>query len=159
VPAVAELVPTCVWRLRPEVVVALDERFGEPVDAYVNGSQVWIRDDGPGGITLEWRLHPVPGFERPPGVTTHDLFPSVALALATDEEPMTAPESLWEGLEAFPAYEDEAEPATLAAAATEALGIAPDASGLVDHTAIGDVWEATEGRVSIVSALLEQLEP
>ena len=34
------LVPTCVWRATPELVVALDARFGEPVDAYVNGSQV-----------------------------------------------------------------------------------------------------------------------
>lgn len=155
----AELVPTCVWRIRAEVVVALDERFGEPVDAYVNGSQVWIRDDGPGGITLEWRLHPVAGFERPPGIATHDLFPSIALALETGEDPATAPESLWDGLEAFAAYGDEVEPATLAAAATTALGIAPDASGVADHQAIADAWEATEGRVSIVHALLDQLEP
>lgn len=151
------LVPTSVWRLTPELVTALDERFGEPVDAYMNGSQVWIRDDGPGGITLEWRLHPVAGFERPPGITAHDLFPSVALSLAMGEEPITAPESLWDGLEAFPAYDDEVEPAVLAAAATEALGIAPTAVGLVDHTSIGDTWEAAEGRISIISALLDQL--
>ena len=154
----AELVPTCVWRLRPAVVVALDERFGEPVDAYVNGSQVWIRDDGPGGITLEWRLHPVAGFERPPGVSAHDLFPSIALSLETDEAPVTAPESLWDGLEAFAAYDDEVEPATLAAAAAASLGIAPDVAGLVDHTAIADAWEAADGRISIVHALLDQLE-
>lgn len=153
----AGLVPACVWRLTPELVVALDERFGEPVDAYVNGSQVWLRDDGPGGITLEWRLHPVAGFERPPGVTTHDLFPSVALALATGEEPVTAPESLWDGLEAFPAYDDETEPATLAAAASEAVGIAPTASGLVDHETVADAWEQSDRRVSIVAALLDQL--
>jgi hypothetical protein len=155
---VVTLVPTCVWRLTPEVVVALDDRFGEPVDAYQNGSQVWIRDDGPGGITLEWRLHPVAGFERPPGVTAHDLFPSVALSLSMGEEPVSAPESLWDGLEAFPAYDDEVEPAVLATAATEALGVAPTSSGLVDHTSIGDAWEAADGRVSIVNALLEQLE-
>ena len=153
-----ELVPTCVWRLRPEVVVALDERFGEPVDAYVNGSQVWLREDGPGDITLEWRLHPVAGFERPPSLTTHDLFPSIALSLATGEEPATAPESLWDGLGVFAAYGDEAEPATLAAAATASLGIAPDASGLADHEAIADAWEAADGRISIIHALLDQLE-
>ncbi len=157
-PGVGDLVPTCVWRLRPEVVVALDERFGEPIDAYVNGSQVWLRDDGPGGMALEWRLHPVAGFERPPGVTTHDLFPSVALALATGEQPVTAAESLWDGLEVFAAYGDEAEPATLASAATTALGIAPDASGLADHEAIADAWEAADGRISIIHALLDQLE-
>jgi hypothetical protein len=152
-----DLVPTCVWRLRPEVVIALDERFGEPVDAYVNGSQVWLREDGPNGITLEWRLHPVPGFERPPAVTTHDVFASIALALETGDEPITAPESLWDGLEAFAAYDDEVEPATLAVAATDALGIAPDATGLVDHESIADAWEASDGRISIVHALLDQL--
>lgn len=152
-----ELVPTCVWRLRPEVVIALDERFGEPVDAYVNGSQVWLREDGPNATTLEWRLHPVPGFERPPAVATHDLFPSVALALETGEQPVSAPESLWDGLEVFAAYGDEMEPATLAAAATESIGIAPDASGLVDHDVIADAWEAAGGGISIVHALLDQL--
>lgn len=152
-----DLVATCVWRLRPEVVVALDERFGEPVDAYVNGSQVWLREDGPNGITIEWRLHPVAGFERPPGVTTQDLFPSIALALETGDEPVTAPESLWDGLEAFAAYDDEVEPATLASATTDALGVAPDATGLVDHESIADAWEATEGRISVIHALLDQL--
>jgi hypothetical protein len=125
----------------------------------VNGSQVWLREDGPGNITLEWRLHPVAGFERPPAVTTHDLFPSIALALETGDEPVTAPESLWDGLEAFAAYDEEVEPATLAAATTESLGIAPDATGLVDHESIADSWEATEGRISIIHALLDQLGP
>jgi hypothetical protein len=149
--------PTCVWRIRPEVVIALDERFGEPVDAYVNGSQTWLRDDGPGGITLEWRLHPVAGFERPPEVGVYELFSSVALALETGATPPAPPERLWDGLEAFPAYGDEVEPAPLAAACTAALGLAPDASGLSDHDAIGDEWERTGGSVSIVTALLAQL--
>lgn len=152
------LVPTCVWRMTPELVVALDDRFGEPVDAYVNGSQVWLRDDGPGGTTIEWRLHPVAGFERPPASTTHELFPSVALALATGATPVRAPEALWDGLEAFAAYGDEVEPATLAAAVTESLGIPPTASGLADHEAIGEAWELAGGRISIVHALLDQLE-
>ena len=146
------------WRLTPEVVVALDDRFGEPTDAYVNGSQVWIRDDGPAGITLEWRLHPVAGYERPPSLSTHDVFPSIALSLGTGEVPVTAAESLWDGLEAFAAYGDEVEPATLAAACTESLGIAPDASGLVDHDAIADAWELADRRISIVHALLDQLD-
>ncbi|MCU1485370.1 MAG: hypothetical protein JWN67_2116, partial [Actinomycetia bacterium] len=122
------LTPACVWRATPELVVALDERFGEPVDAYVNGSQVWIRDDGPGGITLEWRLHPVAGYERPPTTTHYDVFATVAFAVARGEEPPAPVEALWDGLEVFAAYEDEIEPATLAAAVTEALGLAPDAS-------------------------------
>lgn len=152
------LTPTCVWRVTPALIVALDDRFGEPVDAYVNGSQVWLREDGPAGITVEWRLHPVANYERPQGVDTYSLFSDVAQALATDAPPAVPLESLWDGLEAFPAYDDEVEPAPLAAAATEALGIAPDASGLVDHQRVGDEWERSGGATSIVDALLAQLE-
>jgi hypothetical protein len=153
------LTPTCVWRLTPEVLVALDERFGEPTDAYVNGSQVWLRDDGPGDITLEWRLHPVAGYRKPPQLDTYEVFATVALALAREEEPPAPPASLWDGLEAFPAFGDEAEPATLSAACATALGIPPDASGLVDHQAIGDEWERTRGAVSIFESLWNQLSP
>ena len=151
------LTPTCVWRISADLVVALDGRFGEPVDAYVNGSQVWLRDDGPGGVTLEWRLHPGAGYRRPDGVDTYAVFPDTALALATDGDPPAALEQLWDGLEAFPAYGDEVEPATLAAACSEALGLPPDAAGLVDHQSIADEWERTAGKVSIVAALLAQL--
>jgi hypothetical protein len=135
----------------------LDERFGEPVDAYVNGSQVWIRDDGPGGITLEWRLHPVAGFTRPKEAGIYELFAAVAFALAAGRPPPAAPEGLWDGLEAFPAYGDETEPALLQAAVTRSLGLAPDAAGLADHRAIGDEWERTSGKVSVIDALLTQL--
>lgn len=151
------LVPSCVWRATTELIVALDDRFGEPVDAYVNGSQTWLRDDGPGGITLEWRLHPVAGFRPPPGTGTHELFPATALALATGAEPPSSLHQLWDGLEAFPAYDDEVEPATLAAAATDSLGIAPDAVGIVDHARIGDDWERASGATSVIEALLDQM--
>ena len=151
------LTATCVWVASPSLVVALDGRFGEPVDAYVNGSQVWLREDGPGGMTLEWRLHPVAGYRRPAGTTTYDVFSRTALALGTGGEPPAPLEQLWEGLEAFSAYDEEIEPAPLAAAAFAALGIEPDGVGLVDHTVIGDVWERSGGRVSIVGALLAQL--
>lgn len=151
------LVTTCVWGITPALVIALDERFGEPLDAYVNGSQVWIRDDGPGGIQLEWRLHPVPGFRRPAGTGTYELFPAVALAVALGQDPPGRPEELWEGLEAFPAHGDETEPSLLRAAATEALGISPESAGLVDHEVIASQWEREGGRISIVDALLRQL--
>ena len=154
---VSRLVPSCVWRITPELVVRLDERFGEPLDAYVNGSQVWLRDDGPGGITLEWRLHPVPGFRRPQGAATYDLFASVALAIALGEAPVAPPEALWEGLEAFPAHRDETEPPLLRAAVVDALGLSPDGDGLVDHEEIARDWEKTSGRISIVDALMRQL--
>ena len=154
-----QLTPTCVWRATPELIVALDGRFGEPVDAYVNGSQVWLRDDGPGGMTIEWRLHPVPGYRRPPKTDTYDVFARAALAFGTGDEPPAALEQLWDGLEAFSAYGEEIEPAPLAAVATAALGIPPDASGIVDHQKIGDEWEASRGRTSVIASLLAQLLP
>ena len=160
--AAVDRVPACVWRISAELVVALDARFGEPVDAYVNGSQTWLRDDGPTGETIEWRLHPVAGYERPADIGTYEVFGAVALALSTGATVPAPPERLWEGLEAFPAYVaegdgDAPEPALLAAACTTALGIAPDASGIVDHEPIGTMWEAAEGRASILDALFEQL--
>lgn len=151
------LVPSCVWRATPALIVALDDRFGEPVDAYVNGSQVWIRDDGPGGAALEWRLHPTAGYRRPREVDTHEVFAVTALALANGDAPPAPLDQLWDGLEAFPTDGNEIEPAPLAAAVTEALGIAPDGSGLVDHDRIGDAWEMSHGNVSIIDALLDQL--
>ena len=151
--------PAAVWRATAELVVNLDGRFGEPLDAYVNGSQVWLRDDGPGGIALEWRLHPVAAYRRPAGLDTYDVFPATALAFGTGDDPPAPLESLWDGLEVFAAYDDELEPQTLVAAAVESLGIEPDASGLVDHESIADEWERTSGGISIVAALLSQLEP
>jgi hypothetical protein len=155
---VAEVVATAVWRLTADLLLALDAAFGEPVDAYVNGSQVWLRDDGPGGEVLEWRLHPVAGFRRPDGVDTDELLATVVYALRAGEQPPAPIDTLWDGLEAFPAYGDEIEPAPLAAAATAALGRAPDAYGVVDHDRVGDEWERSSGRASIVAALLAQLE-
>lgn len=152
------LVSAAVWRATPELIVALDDRFGEPVDAYVNGSQVWLRDDGPGGMTLEWRLHPVAGYRRPPGSGTYEVFSATALALATGAAPPAPLEELWEGLEAFAAYGDEIEPQPLVAAAVAAIGLHPDASGLVDHETVAEAWEASQGRVSIIAALLGQLQ-
>ncbi len=148
---------SCVWRVRPDVIVALDDHFGEPVDAYVNGSQVWLRDDGPGGTTIEWRLHPVAGYRRPTGLGTYEVFSAVALALGTGVEPPASLPALWDGLEAFAAHGDDIEPQPLATATSAALGIAPDASGLVDHASIGDEWERTEGAVSVIDHLLRQL--
>ena len=151
------LVAAAVWRTTADLIVRLDERFGEPLDAYVNGSQVWLRDDGPGGIPLEWRLHPVANYERPKGVGTYEVFSETALALAEGRPPPARPLELWDGLEVFAAYGDEIEPQPLVAAAFAAIGIEPDAAGLVDHEAVGDEWERTGGAVSIVDALFGQL--
>ncbi len=158
------LTPTAVWRVSPALVTSLDEHLGPPVDGYVNGTQTWL-NDGPGGAALEWRLHPIASFEAPADCGPYDLWDAVVGALASGEsaDAMTlggdqrALSSLWDGLECFPAYGDEIEPATLARAATEVVGIAPDAAGLVDHERIGGAWEDAKGKVSLIELLLDEL--
>ena len=152
-----QLVPTCVWRVTPQLVCRLDDAFGPPLDTYVNGSQVWLREDGPGEVVIEWRLHPVAGYRRPKGVATEEVFELAASALATGAAPPAPLEQLWDGLEAFAAYGDEVEPAGLANACAAALGATPDAAGLVDHDRLGDEWERTGGAISITDALLAEL--
>jgi len=156
---------TCIWRVDAELVLALDDHLGPPVDSYLNGSQTWITNDGPGGVELEWRLHPVAGYRLPRDLSHYDLWEQVvaALTVAGDPdslslgaEPRTL-RSLWDGLECFAAYGDDLEPSPLAQAATAALGRAPDASGLVDHEAIGTAWEHAKGATSIVEMVFAEL--
>jgi len=85
------------------------------------------------------------------------VFDAVTAALAAGTESPVALDLLWEGLEAFAAYDDEVEPATLAAACTASLGAPPDAAGVADHDLVADEWEQSGGATSIVSALLAQL--
>jgi hypothetical protein len=158
--------PAAVWLVSAPLVLALDDRLGPPVDGYVNGTQTWLTDGGPGGATLEWRLHPVGRYE-PPGVAHHDLWvvvvgalragaPADALPLGGTGRPLS---SLWDGLECFPAYGEDVEPAVLAAAAHDRLGVAPAAAGLVDHERIGDEWERARRAPSLVRMLLDELSP
>src|SRR5206468_12131161 len=108
---------SAVWRSSPELVLALDEHFGPPVDSYVNGSQTWLLDNGPGGVALEWRLHPVASYRPPAELSHYDLWERVVAQLRAGGDPgalslgeeVRAVESLWEGLEAFAAYGDEVE--------------------------------------------------
>jgi hypothetical protein len=156
---------SAVWRASPDLVLALADRFGQPADSYVNGTQTWLLDNGPGGVTLEWRLHPVAAYRPPAALSHYELWEQVVGQLRAGGDPgalvlgdeRRAVGSLWEGLEAFAAYGDEIEPATLAQAATAALGRLPDAAGLVDHERVGDAWERARGGVSIVGLLLEEL--
>jgi hypothetical protein len=158
---------SAVWRPSVDLVLALDDRLGTPTDHYVNGTQTWLADNGPDAMTLEWRLHPVAAFQMPRALSHYDLWELAADQLRAGADPgaLTLGEerrglaSLWDGLEVFAAYGDEIEPATLAQAATEALGVPPDAAGLVDHGRVGEEWERSGGRVSIVSLLLEELSP
>ena len=161
-------IPTTVWHITPAVVLALDEHLGAPMDSFVNGSQTWLEDHGPNGVTLEWRLHPAPGYRPPPGLSHYELWEAVTGALLAHADPAEltlgvdarALESVWEGLECFPAHEDEAtaaEPAELRGRVAGILGIEPDAFGLVDHEAISSAWEEASGKVSIVQLVLDQL--
>ena len=72
-------VATSVWTIGPELVLALDEHLGPPVDSYVNGSQTWLTE---GAITLEWRLHPVSGYDVPGGLSHYDVWETVVGALS-----------------------------------------------------------------------------
>ena len=154
-------IATAVWRVSPELVLALDGHLGPPVDSYVNGSQTWFT----GEPVLEWRLHPVSGFRMPGGLSPYDLWDAVVGALAAGGDPAELAlgdaraglADLWEGLECFPAYDDELEPAAVVARAAAQLPIAPELSGLVDHDAVGDAWEHSDGAVSILTLLVGQL--
>jgi hypothetical protein len=158
-------VPTAVWRVDAALILALDERLGPPVDSYVNGSQTWLLDDGTGDVTLEWRLHPVASYRLPKGLSHYDVWEAVVGELSRDADPSglalgddhRALDTLWDGLECFPAYGDEIEPANLARAATDALGIPPELTGMVDHERIGEEWERSGGTVSIIDRLEDQL--
>lgn len=154
-----------VWPCSAELVLAVSDRLGSPTDSYLNGSQTWLVDNGPGEITLEWRLHPVASYRAPRGLSHYDLWELVvdqlragvdAGALSLGEEHRTLA-SLWDGLEVFAAYGDDLEPATLAQAAGAELGLPPEATGLVDHDRIGETWERSRGRVSIMGLLLDEL--
>ena len=122
-------------------------------------------DDDADAPIVEWRLHPVAGYVAPQGCTHYDLWDEVVAGLSGGGDPESLVlgderrglASLWEGLECFPAYGDEIEPATLTRATTERLGLAPDAAGLVDHQHIGVAWEQAKGRISIVEMLLTEL--
>jgi hypothetical protein len=154
-----------VWKCTRDLVFALDSHLGEPTDTYVNGSQVWLRDDGPNDVTLEWRLHPVGGYQRPAGTSTTNAFRRVVGWARGDDIGESAdavypePEALWGGLEVFSAYDEDLEPDQLRACCVALIGIDPDAVGAVDHSSIGDEWERTAGRSDIVTALLHQLTP
>jgi len=158
-------VATTVWAIAPELVLALDERLGPPVDSYVNGSQTWLTDVDDGDLTLEWRLHPVGGYVTPRGCSHYDVWEMVVAALSAGEDaaalrlgeetrPLT---SLWDGLECYAPFDDEIEPQTLASAATRLIGHAPDAVGVVDHERVVDEWERSRGAASIVAFLRAQL--
>ncbi|MGH9026242.1 MAG: hypothetical protein ACRDWD_09035 [Acidimicrobiia bacterium] len=159
-------VATTVWRISPDLISALDEHLGTPLDSYVNGTQTWLTEDGPGGTTLEWRLHPAAAFLLPAGLSHYELWDQVVGRLAAGADPESLQlgdearslASVWGGLECYAAYGEDTEPAPLAGAAHAALGQAPDGAGTVDHGQLGEEWERSRGRLSLVDAVLKELE-
>ena len=149
---------TCVWRLRPELLAALHQRFGAPADTYGNGSQTWLRSDGPDGTPMEWRLHPRADFTRPSDLATDQVFTLVAGAVVRGDDPPMAPERVWTGLEAAWAFDEDLDTAALEACATAALGLSPDAGGPVDRDALGAEWERSGGRLDVIAWILTALD-
>ena len=139
--------------------MALDDRFGEPVDAYVNGSQVWLRDDGPGGVTLEWRLHPVAAL---PAAGRHRAPTRCSRPRRWRWPPEARrrhrSRSCGTGSRRSRPTATTSSPGRWPRPRRAALTIEPDAFGLVDHEAIAAEWERTRRGVSIVADLLRQLE-
>lgn len=159
-------VASCHWRVDPDLITALADRLGPPQDAYLNGSHTWFVDLE-GGRTLEWRLHPTPGYRIPAGMSPYDLWDALVTQLRGGGDPAglrlgeetRALGTLWDCLECFVAFGDDLEPAALAAEAGRLLGRAPDAWGLVDHDRIGAAWERSGGRASILDLLRSELRP
>lgn len=162
------MTPSCVIRVDAALIERLDERLGPPLDSYVSGWQVWLADQGPGGVTLEWRLHPPAGFVMPRGVNPHDLFELVLQGVAdatfadTEELPLGAARlplgAVWEVLEIYPTFGEDVAPEALSAVVTEVLGRAPDAAGYADHARLGDLYKGRRGDFSVGEALLSQLQ-
>ncbi len=150
---------TCVWRLRPAVLTALHQRFGAPADTYGNGSQTWLRSDGPDGTPIEWRLHPQASFVRPTDLAADQLFTLLAGAVVRGEEPRLDPAAVWTGLEAAWAFDEELPADQLASCTAAALGLDADACGSVDRTALGAEWERSGGRLDVIDHLLSALDP
>jgi hypothetical protein len=157
-------VSTAVWTIAPDLVLALDEHLGPPVDSYLNGSQTWLIGEEP-DVTLEFRLHPVAGYRSPTGASHYDVWESIVAQLSQGADPhalrvgdeIRPLAGFWDGLECYAAYGDDLEPAQLTRLAVAALGREPDRAGLVDHERIGDAWEKSDGKVSIIALLLTEL--
>src|SRR5690242_3279849 len=104
------------WTISADLVHALDERLGAPVDSYVNGSQTWLTSEEEGSqIALEFRLHPVAGYQTPAGCSHYDVWETVVSQLASGApadalpigDEVRALASLWDGLECFAARSEE----------------------------------------------------
>ncbi len=133
------------WQIRPELILAIEAAFGPPIDSYVNGAQVWLEDD------IEYRLHPVSGFQLPSGISHHDLWDEVTAPTSA-----LSANSFWDAFEAIP-LEQGADPANLARHVGDRLNLEPDRYGLIDRERINEEWAAAQGAISIGARVLAQL--
>ena len=157
---------TCIWRVDADLVLALDERLGPPVDSYLNGSQTWITGDGPGGIDLEWRLHPVAGYRLARELSHYDLWEQVVARVVGGRRPRLVVARLrgtyvalalgWSGVLRGLRRRPGTRPARIGGG--NRVGRAPDAAGLVDHEAIGTAWEHAKGTTSLVEMVFAELK-
>ena len=147
----------CVWRATPAVIVALDERFGEPVDAYVNGSQTWLRDDGPAASRSSGACTRSPATASPRTSTRTRCSPRSRSPSRPATSHRRRSSRCGTASRCSPRTATRSSLRRSAAAAEAALGIEPDRAGLVDHDAIADEWERSRGATSIVDALFAQL--
>ncbi len=142
---------SCVFLLSNDVNLLgkIQDKLGDPVDSYWNGSHTWFSEANE--TELEWRLHPVSGFTMPEGARPEELF---ELAI----EGQVDPTHYWEGLEIFTFDDTTLSPVDLAQYCSEILGSNPEFSGLVDHEAIAQEFERSQGQVSIVKLLIQQIQ-
>lgn len=160
-----ELSATALWPVSVEVVIALDQKFGTPVDCYVNGTQTWLTPDGPNEFMLEWRLHPVGEYETPLGMSHYEVFETViaAISVGADVAHLSlgdehrSLDGLWSGLECFGAYGDPMSSDELARCSERALGIAPAQHGVVDHHSISEEWLRTGKQQSLYRLVSDAL--
>lgn len=151
----------CVFQVDRELLDALDERFGPPVDSYVFGFQVWLEASST-GVELEYRLHPSAGFDLPSGVHPEELWDEVITQTGRAEFLLAGErrriDELWSLLEVYPPFGDEAHPQEVREWAESALGRKAHASGYVDHGRLGKEWERRPGRFDLAGAILSSLE-
>ena len=165
-PTPIPLAATALWDVTPALLLKLDATFGAPIDSYLNGSQVWLTADGPNEIMLEWRIHPVGGFQQPVGVSHYDVWETVIAAYSDDPERTTITfgtesrslDSLWTGMECFAAYGDPLSTHDLIVCATNVLAFAPNMSGLVNHEQLGEQWFRSNRSLDLAQLVRVALE-
>lgn len=133
----------------PDLLNYIIKSFEEPVDSYWNGSHTWF--DEVEGVMIEWRLHPVQAFEMPQASRPEELI-NLALEGTVD------PTHYWEGLEVFPTEDHSFTQVQFSNYCESKLSLKPDEVGFVDHENIGNKYEHSGGKVSIVQLLLEQID-